>query len=426
VDHLYRGRTSDYRAGSLAKQEVQAIYAADPRDAWNLIFFLLFTRTVELRLTGDFKEAGPFSPTMTKGNDSLPVTTHTFQRIESGDQAIDPLYPNFLTSKGAESVLIEPQFTELKRALNTACAETTPRPPLHRALMQSDVWAAYDILNWFRDDHGHLGTRARELLPLLDQFISKLALTSQEIAALPRNYLTAQRRLDLPEVFDERSGWLEVEWFSSREHDASADYRRAVRVFLKPTTQPQKFLADVNERVKKHQDPSPGQASSLDRAALVTEALLIERSGRVVPSPLTYELQLRTFVKDAQGNAKSTTMVQYELNRKLLLKDPTSGGLIPLTADQPAYLPSSGNDYTFAPSALRRKTAGLPILANLRRRCESCHSADATLIFTFLVNPGPSTPPPVRRLRPADDQHASYVAKEKMKKSNFKSLHLTR
>ena len=225
---------SDYRAGSLVKQETQSVYAADPRDAWNRIFYILFTRTVEARLTDDFKEADQLISPRAMGNPILQVTSHTFQRIEGGDRAIDPLYPNFLTSSGAESVLVDPRFMQLKQALKDACAEAAPRQPIHRALMQADAWAAYDILNEFRETQGQLGNRARELLPLLDQFIGKLALTSQEIAALPRNYLTAQRRLNLPEVFDDRSGWMEVEWFPQRLHDESANYRRAVRVFLKP------------------------------------------------------------------------------------------------------------------------------------------------------------------------------------------------
>jgi hypothetical protein len=419
--------TSDYRAGSLEKQEPQSVYAADPRDAWNRIFYFLFTRTVELRLTEDFNDRGPLAPIEAMGNRSLPVTTLTFKRIESGDRAIDPLYPNFLTSKGAESVLVDPQFMELKQALKDACAEGIPRPPLYRALMQADVWGAYDILSRLREAHDQLGDRARELFPLLDQFISKLALTSQEIAALPRNYLTAERRLGLPEVFDESSGWMEVEWFPKRLHDESADYRRAVRVFLKPTTKPQKFLAAMNERVRKRGYPLADRAGSVAGAELVAEGLLIDRSGRVVPSPLTFEVQLRTFTRDGQGKFKTTTVAQYELSRKLLLADPSSGGLIRLAADEPAYLPSSGNDYTFASPTLLEKTSGPAILGNLRRRCESCHGVGATSIFTFLMQDDPRHPPvPVRQLRPADDLHADYVATEKMKRSNFKSLHLAR
>src|SRR4029077_2593611 len=103
----------------------------------------------------------------------------------------DPLYPNFLSAKGAESVLVDPRFSELEQALRDALAET-PRPPLYRALMQADVWAAYDILSRVRETNSQHGERVRELLRSLDHFIGKLALTSEEIAALPRNYSTSQ------------------------------------------------------------------------------------------------------------------------------------------------------------------------------------------------------------------------------------------
>jgi hypothetical protein len=417
--------STDYRVRSLAKQEPQPIYSADVHDTWNRIFYLLFTRTVESRLTEDFDVEAQFSPIATMGNESLPVTTGTFRRVESGDQPVDPLYPNFLSTKGAEVVLEEPQFRELKQALQEACSETAPRSPLHRALMQSDAWDAYDILSWLRQDQSQLGERARALLPLLDQFIGKLALSSQEIAALPRNYEAAQTRLHLPDVFDEKSGWVEVEWFPFRSHDAEVGDRRAARVFLKPTTEPEQFLAEVNHRIKKHEDPLPSPTSSLDAAALVTEGLLVDRGGRVVPSPITYDVQLRTFARDVHRQFQLTTVVEYELSRKLLLADPTSGGLVAVTADDPAYLPASGNDFTFASPTLEMGSgkAGPPILGNLRRRCQSCHGQDPGSIFTFLINVGPKAPPEVHRLRPADDGHARFVAQEKMKRADFGSLH---
>jgi len=69
------------------------------------------------------------------GNDALPVTTLSFQRIESGDGAIDPRYPNSLTSKGAKYIRVEPQFTAFKPvlALQDACAETPPTVTPSRA-----------------------------------------------------------------------------------------------------------------------------------------------------------------------------------------------------------------------------------------------------------------------------------------------------
>ena len=62
---------SDYRAGSLAKQEAQSIYAADPHDSWNRIFYLLFTRPIKLRLTEDFGHEGSFVLVSIMGNPSF-------------------------------------------------------------------------------------------------------------------------------------------------------------------------------------------------------------------------------------------------------------------------------------------------------------------------------------------------------------------
>ena len=75
---------SDHRADSLAKDEPQAVYAADPNDAWNRIFFCLFTRTVRTRLSDEFPEGKPFD-TFQRMN----VSRRSFERIESGDRAIE-------------------------------------------------------------------------------------------------------------------------------------------------------------------------------------------------------------------------------------------------------------------------------------------------------------------------------------------------
>ena len=78
----------DYRTGSLTKMEPQAIYSADPQDAWNRIFYLLFTRTVQTRLTDSFPVEGPLERTEVMGDPTLLVTRRTVKRIESGDRAI--------------------------------------------------------------------------------------------------------------------------------------------------------------------------------------------------------------------------------------------------------------------------------------------------------------------------------------------------
>lgn len=415
----------DYRAGSLVKQEPQPIYAADPHDSWNRIFCLLFTRTVKLRLGDNFKEGGPFIPDQSMAGRllSMQVSVGTFERVESGDRAIDPLYPSFFSFNGVETLLSDPQYAEFKQALSDAIAEQTVRLPLHRALMQADAWAAYDRLSPYWGVDGKRSGRAQELAAMLAQFIRKLALTPQEIAALPRNYAAAERSLGLPPVLDERSGWMEVEWFPHRTHDFSADFRRAARVFLKPKTKPQQFVSDLNDRLRRGPNGSSDLTGALDGVALVTESLLIDSRGQVEPSPLTFEVQTRMFVRDPQGKFKETAFEQYELSRKSLLAGDSSGGLVRFGADQPAYVPTAGNDYTFASPILEFEKPRPPILATLRRRCQTCHGVQADEIFTFAIAlPPHGLRPQVRQLKSADDPHAAFVAKQKMKQADFKSL----
>lgn len=437
-------------SGSLPRQDPQTIYSADPHDSWNRIFYFLFTRTVETRLTDDFKShdfksndfksndlksddfksdefkpEGPFVPAHAMGNPAVLVTSRTVERIEIGDRAIDPLYPNFLSTKGSEPILTDPGFAEFKRALQEACADTTPRTPLQRALMQSDVWAARDIVNMSMETPGPAGDRAGILLPLLDRFIGKLALNADEIAALPRNYQAAQSPLNLPRVFDENSGWIEVEWSPVRSHDQMGGNRHAARIFLKPHANPRSFLKEINKRVQKHNDPLPGGIRNLDAAVLITEVLLVDTDGRVVPTPLTSDVQLRTVTRDVEGNFKGSTVDEFELSRRgmLLGSASASGGFIHRDGNDPAYLPASGNDFTFATPQMTGTEPAPPILGTLRRRCESCHFE--TAVFTFQMIPIPGRPTlPVRQLRAADDERAAYVAGKKMQSREFRSLHL--
>lgn len=417
--------TPDYRSGSLPRLEPQTIYSHDLHDPWNRIFFLLFTRKVDTRLSDDFKGEGPFVSASAMGNPSVQATSQTVERIESGDRAIDPLYPNFFSEKGAEPILSDPGFSELKQALQEACAETVQRPPLQRALMQSDIWAAYDTLGWARTTYDAESDRGRVLLPLLAQFIAKLALTDEEIAALPHNYLDAQSSQNVPRLFDEASGWIEIQWFPGRSHDEMGGNRHAARIYLKPPIKPQAFLSDVNQQIRKQADPLHDGIRSLNGAALITEVLLIDRRGRVVPSPLISDLQLRTVSRDGQGNFKTSTVEEYELSRQLILKDPSSGGFVHRLADEPAYLPASGNDFTFASRMINEREPKPPILATLRRRCESCHFESSVFTFQMIQIPGRPSPP-LRALHPASDEHALFVADKKMVSEGFKSLHLPR
>jgi hypothetical protein len=405
-----------------SEASLPAVYSKDPQDSWNRIFRALFTRTVTARLTNEYAAGAPFSGTA--GFQHIPISKKTVERLESGDRAIEPLYPSFLNLAGPNQVLTGPHYSELKQALQDALAEQSARPPLARALMQSDAWAAYDIL--FRypvcracgggmqarmPDQWLAADRREELLALLSKFLHKLALTQGEIRSLPRNYSTGDAAL--PPVFDTSSGWMEVEWSPDRMHDADVGYRRAARVFVKPVASPADREAFVNSLRQ------PGDVTAkLDAMALVIEDLLLDSDGNAVPSPITYDVQVRTFVRDATGKFLRVEVAEHELSRQRVLSDPNSG-FVHVRLDAPAYLSAAGNDYRFATSQMRQ-SGNLPVLGTLNSRCASCHFTGAgAATFSAIF---PERRPPAKTLPVDKDLRAAYVAKRKTEREDYKSL----
>jgi hypothetical protein len=172
----------------------QPIYTEDTNDAWNRIFYYLFSRRVNVRYSGEFPEAAPFGQL-----DSVfpsPATEHIgrslrqFQRFEPGDRAIDPFYPSQLSSTGPQRVLSDPLYSELVRALRDAQRDNATRKALARALMQSDLWSAFDILH--SQSPGQFAERKTVLMELLAHLVERLALTPAEIQVLPDNSRLSQ------------------------------------------------------------------------------------------------------------------------------------------------------------------------------------------------------------------------------------------
>jgi hypothetical protein len=406
------------RSGSLPKDEPQAIYHSDTADSWNRIFYCLFTRTVKTHLSQDFSEGAPFTSARMIGPR---VSASLFERIESGDGANDPLYPSFYTSAGSAQALVEPRYSMLKRALADALGESRDRLALDRALMQGDAWAAFDILSGYRRIAGpqaeSLDERRRELLPMLARFIRKLSLTPEEIKRLPDNYAAASAVLRMPDLFGTRSEWGEIKWLPNRDHDNSVHFRRAARVFIKAKSQP----ADWQTFLNKFRKGASDTAGEIDAVALVTQSMLIDSNGSVVPSPITFEVQQRSFIKDGRGISAKTELGQFEISRKLFLSNPLSGGLVSLDDKAGSYLPSSANDYSFASAQFDRAGFTPPTYATLRTRCVSCHESDIKRVLTLA--PQALEPlPPVERLSPSENKHGNSVAKRKMERDDFKAL----
>jgi hypothetical protein len=398
----------------------QAIYAADPQDPWNRIFFFLFTRRVQIRMSDEFPEAAPFLDN--PGNQTLPsVSSRTFDRLEWGDRAIDPLYYPFRHSpEGRRYMYLEPTYAQFTDALQDALRETSPRSPIARVLMQNDLWAAYDLLHdpLFPQDRTEvLTSRRQRTLDLLAQLIRKLALTPSEINALPQNYSLAQQRNSLPDLFNAQSGWIEIGWFPGRQHDAAAGYRCFTRIFLKPAHPPRNLKRFLNSLPDSTEDLS----TQIDGLALVMQLLLIDSRGRVTPSPLVTDVQLRLFPKSNDSLSQKALIRVCELSRKLMLDDPSSGGLSAEKEDSPAYL--GGLSFASPQFDNPRSEPGPPILVRLRTRCISCHGADLKQVQTFAIaRPPQFHPPPVRVLNPESSEAAKFSLEQQTKSATFQQL----
>jgi hypothetical protein len=406
--------------GSLARDEPQPIYAPDPDDPWNQAFYLLFTRTVAARVLADGA-----SPLVGPGVDPLSVTDRSVTRIESGDRAIDPLYPSWhwMNSRAVDfdagsqwRILQEPRYSRLLAALAQIRGSVESRPPLARALMQADLWSAHDLVFFevqprpWRPWRDH----ATALLAALAETIHALALTREEIVALPDNYAAGVAAGELPDVSGNRDGWMEIRWLTHRAHDAAAGYRRATRVFVRPRTWPD----DVGAFLNQFRDHQGQHLDALDAVALRIQLLLVSRDGDVVASPITYEAQFRGAVAERRARP---SVLQHELSRRALLASPGGSGLDAFDADAPAYLAAAGNDLSFAaPPRLDAPS----IVAPLGTRCVLCHGTGAAVgtLMTFSFHIPPGRPVPAVERLAGGDVHAAAVARRKMEQDDFKAL----
>ena len=406
----------------------EPVYSHDANDSWNRIFYFLFSRRIETRVSEEFPEGAPFVDG---------VSTRTFERNEVGDRAIDPLYPSQIVDTGRRLVLTEPGYSGFTKALHEALDSNISRSTVARALMQSDLWGAHDVLfvPFPTADEKELGERRLATLDLISRLIRKIALTPAEIKSLPNNYSAAVQRHAFPDVFGKDSGWIEVLWFHPRAHDSFAGFRRTSRVFLKPTqaqSNVREFLAGLPERAES--DPIGG----LDGVDLVTQLLLIDTEGELHATTLTSEVQVRMFensgergsktndgrFKTDDGRFKRTSLQVCEISRKLFVREPESGGLVPEDDSVPAY----DQGYGFAESQGVNQGANgqilveTPIQVTLRTRCAECHGDTLTQINTFAIARPPRDAPPVRQLNPAANETANFVITEKKKRRDFEEL----
>jgi len=420
----FRNRPLRAQAPQQPVKTIAPIYSDDPADPWNRIFSCLFSRRMEVRLSSDFAEGAPFMELANFFN--FQVSARLFEREETGDRAIDPLYsPPSASPEGSRQLLIEPRYSDLTGALRQALHEPTSRLAIARTMMQSDLWSCYDLLYWrlFPEDRGtELDRRKQVVTDLVAQLIVKLALTPEEIQSLPDNYAAARTNNPvLPDLFNPNSGWIEFQYHPDRLHDEAAGFRRVTRIFVKPARPPR----DKAQFLDAFREPPQNVPAKLDGAALIIQPLLIDTHGNLSASHVSTEVQIRMFRKSNDGAFARTDLQLCEISRQLMLREPGSGGLAREDENFATYS-AAGGEYGFASpiQAGPEDKSPSPVLVKQRTRCTICHGPDLTTPMTFNFALQPHSPlPPIKILDPASHQAADTVTSRKLKRPEWQLLH---
>jgi hypothetical protein len=315
--------------------------------------------------------------------------------------------------------------------------ESLIEAPLKRAMLQRDLWL---VANWLTQK---LATEEKQRLQTaLAKVIRRLALSSELIEKLPDNYTTAvaarvfSSRFDtwqpersyLPtQIFDPTGPWVCIGRADGliapqhlRENSSSPFTNSVFLIFLKLSSTREKTLQFLSELETFQQpylvanpDPYPdgmrGQSHpSLPNAALpqwpkgtevalVRRALLINKDGKIVASPITESLQLRVMrtgtpePSSAMFNIERArdnwAFFEFQFRRTDLL-GPSPIGLRDVSADRDfktGFMSHPSDGFDEPPQATKPFPLGSQPFQNNRASCIDCHQLPGLYSFNSLA-----------------------------------------
>lgn len=222
-------------------------------------------------------------------------------------------------------------------------AENVIQDPVKRAMLQRDLWAVFDWsvqqypgLPEYRDEKRELQNRLAELL-------RRLALTQDEIKALPDNYAQAvnsgafpakynpaqpQQPFLPPDLFDPRGPWVCIrpnpETFGegvivAKSHVSNVSGRSVFLVFMRlPEGRqatldyfrtlwsfPQSWVAGLDDRGPLETNPDLPLFPAGTQVALVRQMILFDNHGNLAVSPITESIQMRMYREITTARARS-------------------------------------------------------------------------------------------------------------------------
>jgi hypothetical protein len=197
------------------------------------------------------------------------------------------------------------------------------REPAKRAFLQRDLWAVFD---WTRS--WHTDVPGRNLRARLAKLIQRLALSPEQIKALPDNFAAvaaANKVAGFPAgLWDPKGPWVLIGDDNKNTsgariltplHESFFGGRSAFLVLVRAGDSRDrtiKFVQQLNDDGK----PSPAQV------ALVRRMLLIDKEGRIRLTPITETVQMR-----GEGER------EFKLDRKAFLGGETKQSIRRVTED---------------------------------------------------------------------------------------------
>jgi hypothetical protein len=303
-------------------------------------------------------------------------------------------------------------LTILNEFLSTH-AENAIRDPLKRAMLQRDLWAIFDWTTQCIDCPNQPANRSVVRLNLqtkLVQVIKRLALSQDQIAALPNTYKQAidtaafakaydsnkhEQSFLPPDLFDPKGPWVaisirggdlvapgHVSGFSGRsvfsifmhlpgERAATLDYLKTLAAFRNP------WLLDPQTRYP-IRNPDVPQFPAGTQLALVRRMVLIDSNGELRPTNIIEDLQIRVhrLIPNAIPNMVSLDrneardaldVYEFKLSRTKLFAH-EMGGLHWLSKTDTEFPIFSSHDIDL----FEVKVSDLPFERGLRVSLEAC------------------------------------------------------
>jgi hypothetical protein len=278
-----------------------SVYDPDPDHPWNRVFRQLYRRTAA---EGQEYGAGELDPLLWFDTTYLMTGPSHRQTLQVLDEFL------------------------------SADADDLVRDSLKRAMFQRDLWA---VLDWSSSLEEPYPMERKALQARLAEIMKRVALSKEEILALPDNYALAVKSAAYPAVFQEDqpesvflpsglfrpgSDWVVV----GREGGPTAMthteafpfFGRSVFFVFVRSPDGREGTLEFIDTLSSEPNPITPIGSQV---ALVRRMLLIDDQGELALSPLVETIQIRHF-------GPSQSFYEFELDRKKLF-DSQAGGLVP-------------------------------------------------------------------------------------------------